>query len=104
MALGRSRFKKSSSTTSTDSFPLLIVNWVLRFLQFVFAVAVIGLYAQDLKKAHKEHKYTDSKWAYAVAVGTLSAVTALVYVVPKLKSYWAFGWDLVLLYVIRPCE
>ena len=97
MALGRSRFKKDSTSSPSGPFPLLITNWVLRFLQFVFAIAVIGLYAQDLKKAHKEHKYTDSKWAYAVAVAVLSAVTSLVYVVPMLKSYWAFGWDLVLL-------
>lgn len=96
MALGRSRFKKSSSS-SPSPFPLLVSNWILRFLQFVFAIAVIGLYAQDLKNAHHEHKYTDSKWAYAVAVGTLSAFTCLVYVIPKVPSYWAFGWDLVLL-------
>lgn len=103
MAFGRSRFQKSSSTSSSDPFPLLIANWVLRFLQLVFAVAVIGLYAQDLKKAHdlkEAHDgglYSDSKWGYAVAVAVLSAVTSLVYCVPMLKSYWAFGWDLVLL-------
>ncbi len=97
MALGRSRFKKSSSTSSGDPFPLLIANWVLRFLQLVFACAVIGLYATDLRVAHKAHAYTDSKWAYAVAIAVLSAVTSLVYCVPMLKSYWAFGWDFVLL-------
>jgi hypothetical protein len=97
MALGRSRFKKSSSTSSSDPFPLLIANWVLRFLQLVFACAVIGLYASDLRAAHKAHAYTDSKWAYAVAIAVLSAVTSLVYCVPMLKSYWAFGWDFVLL-------
>ena len=97
MALGRSRLKKASSSSPSAPLPLLIANWTLRFLQFVFAIAVIGLYAQDLQKAHKEQKYTDSKWAYAVAVATLSAFTCLVYVVPKVKSYWAFGWDLILL-------
>ena len=35
---------------------------VLRVLQFVFAVTVIGLYGQDLNAAHKAGKYTDSKW------------------------------------------
>ena len=39
-----------------------IINLVLRFLQLIFALAVIGLYAQDLHKAHKEEKYTDGKW------------------------------------------
>ncbi len=89
---------KPSSTISTSTpFPLLILNWVLRFFQFVLAITVCGLYGVDLNAAHKEDKYVDSKWAYAVAVGALSAVTALVYVVPKLKSYYAFGWDLILL-------
>lgn len=96
-----SRFnKKPTSTVGSSSslpFPILILNLTLRFLQFIFAITVCGLYGTDLNKAHKEHKYTDSKWAYAVVVGALSAVTALVYVIPKLKSYWAFGWDVVLL-------
>ena len=39
-----------------------IINLILRFLQMVFALAVVGLYAQDLNKARKEHKYSDGKW------------------------------------------
>jgi hypothetical protein len=39
-----------------------IINLVFRFLQLVFALAVIGLYAQDLHKAKREHKYSDGKW------------------------------------------
>lgn len=50
---------KDKMTGSAGSF---IFNLVFRFLQLVFGVAVIGLYAQDLNKAHKEGKYTDSKW------------------------------------------
>jgi len=96
-----SRFNKKPTSTvgssSSTPFPILILNLVLRFLQFVFAITVCGLYGTDLNNAHKEHRYTDSKWAYAVVVGALSAVTAVVYVVPKIKSYWAFGWDVVLL-------
>jgi hypothetical protein len=41
-----------------------IVNLVLRFLQLIFALAVVGLYAQDLNKARKEAKYSDEKWVY----------------------------------------
>jgi H+/Cl- antiporter ClcA len=90
--------KKPTSTLSSSSTPtpIFILNLVLRFLQFVFAIAVIGLYAQDLNKAHKEAKYTDSKWAYAVAVASLSAFTALVYMIPKLKFWYACGWDTIL--------
>lgn len=99
MAFKRFNAKPSSTITSSNStaLPLKILNWILRFLQLVFAVAVIGLYAQDLEKAHKEDKYTDSKWAYAVAVATLAAVTAILYSVPRIPWHWTFGWDTVLL-------
>lgn len=39
-----------------------ILNLVLRVLQIVFALAVVGLYAQDLNKAKKVGKYSDSQW------------------------------------------
>lgn len=39
-----------------------ILNLVLRFVQIVFALAVVGLYAQDLNKARKVDKYSDSRW------------------------------------------
>ena len=39
-----------------------ILNLVIRFLQIVFALAVVGLYAQDLNKATKVPKYSGSKW------------------------------------------
>ena len=96
MAFSRPRFATSSSSSSS-SLPMTIFNLFFRILQFVFGVAVIGLYAADLHAAHKAHKYTDSKWGYAVAVGTLGAVTALVYILPRLKSFYAFGWDIILL-------
>ena len=97
MALGKSRFARGAPSTSDNPLPLVITSLTLRFLQFVFGVAVIGLYATDLHAAHKAHKYTDSKWGYAVAIATLSAITALVYMIPKVPSYFAFGWDLILL-------
>lgn len=97
MAFSRFNRKPTSTVTTSTPFPILILNLVLRFLQFVFAITVIGLYGTDLHKGHKENKYTDSKWGYAVAIGALSAFTALVYVIPKVKSWWAFGWDIVLL-------
>ncbi|CAF9930193.1 MAG: hypothetical protein ALECFALPRED_004548, partial [Alectoria fallacina] len=95
-----SRFnKKPSSTVSSSSsqpLPLLITNLTLRFLQLIFAVAVLGLYGTELSNARKNHTGDYSKWVYAEVVGVLSAVTCLVYVLPKVKSWWAFGWDLIL--------
>lgn len=84
----------SSSSGSPVGF---IINAVLRFLQFVFAITVIGLYGTDISNARKGHEHQDSRWIYAIVVAVLSAITCLVFVIPKLKSYLAFGWDLVLL-------
>ncbi|KAL8940942.1 MAG: hypothetical protein Q9211_002036 [Gyalolechia sp. 1 TL-2023] len=84
MAFARSKFSRSSSTAPSSSLAAKIPLWTLRFLQFVFAITVIGLYAQDLQKAHKEGKYSDSKWGYATAVGTIGAVSALLLSWPAL--------------------
>lgn len=70
---------------------------VLRFVQFVLAIVIAALYGVDLHHAHQAGAYTDGKWVYAEVVAGLSAVTCLVYAVPFIKSYWAFGWDWVLL-------
>lgn len=98
MAFSRFNKKPSSSTVSSSQpLPLVVANLTLRFLQFVFAVAVLGLYGTELSHARKTHTGDYSKWVYAEVVGVLSALTCLVYVLPKMKSWWAFGWDLVLL-------
>ncbi|KZZ88509.1 hypothetical protein AAL_08067 [Moelleriella libera RCEF 2490] len=54
---------------------------------FALALAVCGLYGQDLDRARKAGSYSDSKWVYAVVVGALSAVTCLVYFVPVLLRH-----------------
>ncbi|KAL8901927.1 MAG: hypothetical protein Q9207_004950 [Kuettlingeria erythrocarpa] len=95
MAFGRSRFAgSSSSSTSGGSLLSKVPLWVLRFLQFVFAITVIGLYAQDLNKGYRGGLYSDSKWGFATATGVIGAVSALVLIWPAL-SMWAWGWDFV---------
>lgn len=39
-----------------------IAHSAFRFIQMVLALAVVGLYAQDLKRANKAGKYSDGKW------------------------------------------
>ena len=98
MAFQRFHAKPTSTTSSNSTpLPLFILNSLLRFFQFVLALTVCGLYGVDLNAARKAGKYVDSKWAYAEVVGALSAFTALVYVLPRVKSLYAFGWDVVLL-------
>ncbi|KAK1641256.1 hypothetical protein BDP81DRAFT_446190 [Colletotrichum phormii] len=70
---------------------------VLHFFQFVLAVTVCGLYAVDLNRARSEGSYTDGKWVFAVVVGALSAVTALLYFIPFILRFaivWI--WDAIL--------
>ncbi|PGH07271.1 hypothetical protein GX51_01815 [Blastomyces parvus] len=56
-----------------------VVGCSLRFLQFVFGIAVIGLYAQDLVKQRKDGGGYDPKWTYATSLGTISSLSAAVY-------------------------
>lgn len=73
-----------------------LVRLVLRFLQFVLAITVAGLYGVDLHHAHEKKAYTDGKWVFAEVVAGLSAFTCIIYGIPFIKSYWAFGWDWIL--------
>lgn len=67
----------------------------------LFGIVVIGLYAQDLNHAHKEGKYSDGKWVFATVVGSLSAITALVYIIvlflaSNLSIALLFAWDFII--------
>lgn len=44
-----------------------------RFLQFVLAITVCGLYGVDLNKADREGKYSDGKWVSFLIVLLLLA-------------------------------
>lgn len=85
---------------SSLPLPLFIATTFLRFLQFVFAIAVLGLYGTDINKA--KGVSVPSKSVYAEVIGTLSALTALVYCLPKInaKAYLACAWDGILLFVV----
>ncbi|KAI0600697.1 hypothetical protein F4775DRAFT_545062 [Biscogniauxia sp. FL1348] len=68
---------------------------VLHFFQFVLALTVCGLYGVDLQRAHSQGKYADGKWVYAEVVGGLSALTAILYMVPFILRFaavtiWSF--------------
>lgn len=54
-----------------------IANIAGRFIQIIFACVVIGFYGTDLHRAHKVHKYSDGRWVYGVAVGSMAAISAL---------------------------
>lgn len=39
-----------------------LLLYTIRFIQFVLAIAVVGLYGTDLNHAEKPEEYTQSKW------------------------------------------
>ncbi|KAF4162445.1 hypothetical protein CNMCM6936_002097 [Aspergillus lentulus] len=67
-----------SADSTTLRNPLItLLDTILRFIQFVFGLTVIGLYGRDL---HGEDK-APAKWVYAVVTAFLAAMTAAVYLV-----------------------
>lgn len=69
----------------------------LHIVQFALAITVCGLYGVDLQRAHVEHKYIDSKWIYAEVVGAISALTAVLYLVPFILRFWlVWAWNIIL--------
>jgi len=77
----------------------LALRFLVRFLQFIFALVVAGLYGFRLDNERNAEQYVSYQWVYAVVVGGLSAITCLVYMLPPIRSYLIFGWDAFLLYV-----
>ncbi|KAG9243557.1 hypothetical protein BJ878DRAFT_510222 [Calycina marina] len=74
-----------------------IIHTIFRFIQLVLALTVCGLYGVDLHKSNSEDKYSDGKWIYAEVVASLSAFTALFYMIPfTVKITFAFVWDTIL--------
>ena len=88
---------RERATSSHFSFAGFLFHSILRFFQFVLALAVIGLYGQNLNSARQQNKYADPNYIYAVVVGGLAALTSLVYMVPFFKWAKLFGWDIVIL-------
>lgn len=88
------------ATASHGGFTGFIIHTVIRFFQFVLGLTVIGLYGVDLNNARIAHVYADGKWVFAEVVGTLAALTALVFMIPFIKTYRVFPVDLFILCVM----
>lgn len=69
----------------------------IHIVQLALGLTICGLYGQDLTNARNHGVYQDSKWIFAVVVGALSAVTAVVYLIPGALRFWAvWVWDLIM--------
>ncbi|KKY19661.1 hypothetical protein UCDDS831_g05320 [Diplodia seriata] len=84
-----------TSYSHHGGLPGLLARVFLRFLQFVLALTVCGLYGVDLDAARKAHAYGDAKWVYVEVVAGLAALTCLAYLLPMVKSLFFFAWDWV---------
>lgn len=89
---------KAGKSSSAGGLGGIWLRIVLRFLQFVLAITVAGLYGVDLDNARRAGAYTDGKWVYAEVVAGLSATTCLVYAaLVCVPSHVLFAWDWVIL-------
>ncbi|KAL6711507.1 hypothetical protein ACN47E_004441 [Coniothyrium glycines] len=95
--LSRSTLKGEKATAGTTFWShfskLGLLRIILRFVQFIFGIAIIGIYAQDLDAARKARAYVDSKWVWAVVCGTLGALVSLVFMLPLVKAWFFFYVD-----------
>lgn len=97
--LSKRTMKGEKATAKTSLMSDFSIGGALRILmrlfQFIMGIVVIGLYAQDLHKARKAGKYVDSKWVYAVFCGSISALVALIFMlpIPMIKSWMFFYVD-----------
>jgi len=75
-----------------------IVHSVVRFFQFIFAITILALYGVDITNQRHANGHADGRWVYGLVVALLSAITALIFMVPFFKTYKAFGWDVLLFF------
>lgn len=54
---------------------------IVRFFQFVLGLTVIGLYGRDVRHDHKYDDTWNSKWVYALIMGCLATLTAMIHLV-----------------------
>lgn len=100
---------KSAGKSWLKTFEV-IPRIVCRGLQFLFAIIAIGFYGNRVDAESKAGDGVSAEWIYAVLIASLSAVTAVLFVVASpmsalpfiggklniFKTYKAFPWDLFL--------
>ncbi|KAF2733794.1 hypothetical protein EJ04DRAFT_543957 [Polyplosphaeria fusca] len=85
---------KGEKPSSSSNFSIgSLARILIRLLQFVMGIVVIGLYATDLDKARKAGKYMDAKWVYAVFCGAFASLASLVFMLPLIKAWMFFFVD-----------
>ncbi|KAF5017687.1 hypothetical protein F66182_10361 [Fusarium sp. NRRL 66182] len=80
-----------------------VVFSIIHLFCFALALTTCGLYGTDLNNANREGRYSDSKWCslqvYAVVVGSISAVTCVLYFIPfvlRIAGIFVPIWNFIL--------
>ncbi|KAL9048748.1 MAG: hypothetical protein Q9162_007565 [Coniocarpon cinnabarinum] len=73
-----------------------ISKLIVRFLQFVLGLTVAGIYGNHVHSQSSHNQASDSSFIFAVVVGGLTCVTTIAYSIPKVKVYYCFFWDWML--------
>lgn len=88
---------KERATGYHTGFLSFLLYSVLRFFQLILALTVCGLYGVDLDNARKAHKYADGKWVYAEVTAGIAGITAMIFMIPFIKTFRLFPLDWVIL-------
>lgn len=78
--------KTTRLTTPTTPLLSQIGHIALRALQLLIALVITGIYGRDLHRASQAHEPADGRWVYAIVVAALTILTALLFVVPAVRS------------------
>src|SRR5262245_46468719 len=98
---GDQKFSKTALLTGGWDIKT-IARILTRFFQFLMGIVVIGLYAQDLDRAHKKGVGYDPLWMYATMTGVIACVWSLICMLPLVKAWMFFVVDYIvfILYLV----
>jgi hypothetical protein len=82
--------------------PGIIVKAVARFIQFITGLVIFGIFLHQVENARHNHNNAGSAWVYAAVVGGFGWITALIFLLPFLKPFVFFWWDLLLFILHAP--
>lgn len=85
---------------AAENIPRLVV----RGLQFLFALIMVGIYGVRVGDGQKDASESSSAWYFGLVVGVMACISALIlaFTAPfgaiskKFKTHHLFGWDLLL--------
>lgn len=103
-ATAAAKGKKTRFPNTRKNTPGWFLRLVLRTVQFVLGLTVIGLFGARIRNDSSAHAAQATQWVYALSVGALASATVLVYMIPFTEAYVGAvaAWDafLTLLYLV----